>query len=112
MSVTRQEVSDNAGEDLALQYNWYWREAGEDIAERYLTAFRQTIDLIGQQPELGALRKFRIPRLRGIRSFQMVKAFGVHTIFYRIETDTLVVFRVLHGMRDLPRRLLDPPGTE
>jgi hypothetical protein len=22
------------------------------------------------------------------------------------------VFRVLHGMRDLPRRLIDPPGAE
>ena len=111
MNALRQEVSDDARQDLAVQYEWYWREAGEDIAERYLAAFRQTLDLIAQQPEMGMLRRFRSPRLRGIRSFQMLRAFRVHTLFYRIETDTLVVFRVLHGMRDLPRRLFDPPGA-
>jgi len=38
-------------------------------------------------------------------------AFKVHLIFYRVETEELDVFRVLHGMRDLPRRLTQPPGA-
>lgn len=112
MSLTRQEVSEDAREDLALQYEWYAREAGEAIAERYITAFRQTLDLIAQQPEIGMNRKFRSPKLQGIRSRPIHGAFRVHLVFYRIEADTLVVFRVLHGMRDLPRRLLDSPGAE
>jgi plasmid stabilization system protein ParE len=38
--------------------------------------------------------------------------FRVHLIFYRVEGECLVVFRVMHGMRDLPRRLIEPPGSE
>lgn len=105
----RHEVSENAREDLALQYEWYLREAGEHIAERYLNAFRQSLDLISRQPEIGNVRKFRSKQLSGIRSFQLLGAFRVHLVFYRIEAEALVVFRVLHGMRDLPKRLLDPP---
>jgi len=39
-------------------------------------------------------------------------AFHKHLLFYRVEDEALVLFRVLYGMRDLPRRLLDQPGAE
>lgn len=39
-------------------------------------------------------------------------AFHNHLLFYRVEEEALVLFRVLHGMRDLPRRLLGQPGAE
>ena len=32
-------ISDRARDDLALQYSWYLKNAGEEIAERYLEAF-------------------------------------------------------------------------
>ena len=38
--------------------------------------------------------------------------FDRHLIYYRISGEELVAFRVVSGARDLPRRLLDPPGTE
>ncbi len=65
-----------------------------------------------QDPEAGTLRKFREPRLQGIRSVQVHGAFRVHLVFYRIEDDVLVIFRVLHGMRDLPRGLIEPPESD
>lgn len=105
-------VSDDAKEDLALQYGWYEREADRDIAERYLQAFMNTVALLVQQPEMGMVRRFQNSRLKGIRSFQMQGAFRVHLVFYRIEGDVLVVFRVLHGVRDLPRRLTEPHDSE
>ena len=70
------------------------------------------VDLIGRQSGVGVQRRFRNPRLKGIRSFQLSAPFRVHLVFYREESDGLVVFRVLHGMKDLPKRLMQPPGAE
>ncbi|MBX7207472.1 MAG: type II toxin-antitoxin system RelE/ParE family toxin [Verrucomicrobiaceae bacterium] len=82
------------------------------MAERYLEAFRRTHELLCREPNIGVLRRFRSPRLRGIRSFQLHGAFRVHLVFYRVDAEVLVIFRVLHGMRDLPRRLLQPPAAD
>jgi toxin ParE1/3/4 len=106
------EISEEARQDLALEYAWYERQAGIDVAERYLESFRRTVDMLVRQPRVGKLRCYRNPRLKGIRSFQMLAPFRVHLIFYRIEIDCVIVFRVLHGMRDLPKRLVQPPGAE
>lgn len=99
-------VSQEARNDLAIQSGWYARHAGEDIAERYLDSFRRTLNCVSEQPDLGHLRHFHDPRLSGLRSIILKGAFRVHLLFYRIEDDCLVVFRVIHGMRDLKRRLL------
>jgi len=110
MPGLRSEVTEDARTDLALQYAWYARAANIDVAERYLSAFRQTVELLVGRPEAGRLRRFRDPRLHDIRSFQLRGAFSAHLLFYRLEDELLVVFRVMHGMRDLPRRLVEPPG--
>jgi len=98
--------------DLDLQYEWYADAADEDLAEHYLAAFHETKEHLCRQPDLVRIRKFRNRRLAGLRSFQIQGSFRKHLIFYRVEDATLVVFRVMQGMRDLPRRLLEPPGAE
>lgn len=98
--------------DLDLQYEWYADKAGEDVAERYLRAFHETKELLCRQPDLGRIRRFRDRRLAQLRSYRIEGSFEKHLIFYRVEDDALIVFRVLHGVRDLPRRLLEPPGAE
>ena len=67
--------------------------------------------MLAAQPETGVPRRFRSRKLKGIRSILMSSAFRVHLVFYRVESHRLV-FRVMHGMRDLPRRLMEPPGLE
>ncbi len=104
-------ISEAAREDPARQSNWYYHKAGADTAERYLAAFDSATALLAMQPETGTLRKFHDGRLRRLRSVIMFGAFRVHLIFYRAEAEQLVIFRVLHGMRDLPRRLLESPGS-
>ena len=108
----RCEVTEDARLDLALQFAWYARKAGDAIADRYLESFRLTTEALSRVPEMGVLRRFRDPRLADVRSLQFAGAFRVHLAFYRIEGETLTILRVLHGMRDLPRRLTDPPGAE
>lgn len=97
--------------DFDLRYRWYLEHADESVAERYLMAVRNTLLLLATQPDLGRCRKFRHLALRDIRSFRLVAPFGVHLIFYRHSETELYAERLLHGSRDLPRRLLEPPGS-
>lgn len=110
-SLIIQRTAD-ASEDVRLQSLWYDINAGQDVAERYLNFFVQTLHTLAKQPDLGRIRKFRDRRLAQLRSYRIEGSFEKHLIFYRVEDDTLVVFRLLHGVRDLPRRLLEPPGAE
>jgi plasmid stabilization system protein ParE len=40
------------------------------------------------------------------------RPFQKHVLFYEVMDGEAVMRRVLHGHRDLPRRLLEPPGAE
>ena len=98
--------------DFDLQYRWYLEHASESVAERYLMAVRATLKLLAAQPDLGRRRKFHHPALRDIRSFRLVSPFGAHLIFYRHSATALFAERLMYGGRDLPRRLIEPPGSE
>jgi len=78
---------------------------------RYLAAVHQTLDLLAVDPLLGRIRRFRHERLRGIRSFRVQPPFNKHVIFYRLDSNQLFAERVIHGARDLKRRLLQSPGA-
>ncbi len=105
-------VGADAALDIDLEYEWYSEKAGEDVADRYLAAVEKTKDVLCRQPDLGHLCRFRDRRLVKLRSRRVESPFGKHLIFYREENGVLTIFRVLHGMRDLPRRLLEPPGAD
>jgi plasmid stabilization system protein ParE len=107
----RVNISGRAEADLTLQYTWYLENANTEVAERFLKAFDLTAERLAQRPGLGRARKFHAGELRGIRSFPVGGRFSVHLIFYRRSGDSLSIERVMHGARDLPRRLLEPSGT-
>lgn len=96
--------------DFQAQARWYVREAGEQVAGRYLRALDSTLSLLCRHPGLGRTRRFRHASLKGIRSFRVNPPFNRHLIFYRFDSSTLHAERVMRGTRDLPRRLLEPPG--
>ena len=102
-------ISGRAEADLTHQYRWYVANAGVEVAERFLAGFDATVGKLARQPGVGRARKFRAPELAGIRSFPVGGRFGIHLVFYRISGDALSIERVMHGGRDLPRRLLEPP---
>jgi toxin ParE1/3/4 len=97
--------------DLDAQFRWYEAEAGGKVASRYLSAMDRTIERLAQRPDTGRPRHFAHPELRGLRSCLLAKPFHRHLIFYRHDEATLDLVRVMHGARDLPRRLRQPPGT-
>ncbi len=98
--------------DFELQYGWCVHEAGLSIAIAYLHGLNETLELLAVFPELGRVRRFRHPKLRGLRSFRVNPPFHKHLIFYPHDTATLFVERVVHGARDLPRRLTEAPEYE
>ena len=104
--------SDYFNEDFDLQYRWYLREAGEEIAERYFAAVLASLRELARHPGLGRERRFRDEALKGLRSFRIGRPFHRHLVFYRATENELFAERVMHGTRDLPRRLREVPGSE
>ena len=101
--------SEDFNRDFDVQYRWYLEQAGETVAERYLQALLSTLRLLAIHPDLGRRRNFRHPALQGMRSFRLASPFEVHLIFYRHDAGQLFAERLMHGARDLPRRLVEPP---
>jgi plasmid stabilization system protein ParE len=95
--------------DLARQVDWYRDEACPEVAERFVDAVEATLNVLMRQPGLGRARFQKWPELQGIRSFRVRKPFHRFLIFYRHEKPTLFAERLIHGGRDLPRRLLESP---
>ena len=107
MKLTLQRA-DEFNADFDQQYRWYVQQAGEEVAERFLRAVPVTLRRLAERPDLGRRRKFRHPKLRGLYSFQVERPFDKILIFYRVMENTLQAWRVMHGSRDLPRRLAEP----
>ncbi len=94
--------------DVTNQFGWYFDEAGEELAWRFFNAADQTLYKLARQPDLGRRRKFRHSLLRDLYSFQVECPFSKILIFYRVAKDALSVWRLMHGSRDLSRRLAKP----
>ncbi len=97
-------------QDLESQFGWYAGNAGPEVAELYLDAVESTCSLLGKHPRLGPPGGFSHPRLSHWRFFTVSRPFNKHILFYEVEGEDVILRRVMHGYRDLPRRLNEPPG--
>ncbi len=95
--------------DLTHGADWYSDEAGGEVAERFINAVEATLSKLQRMPGQGRPRFKDFPELAGIRSIQVQLPFGWWSIFYRYDTANLHAERLIHGARDLPRRLLEAP---
>jgi toxin ParE1/3/4 len=98
--------------DYESRFDYYANEAGEEVAWRFEQAVIATLASLSLHPELGRRRHFRHPRLAGLRSFRVEPPFSKTILFYRVTDTQLEAWRLMHGSRDLPRRLLEPPGLD
>ena len=98
--------------DLEHYAAWYDHEAGWEIAQHYLEAVAATLIRLSEIPNLGHATNFEAPELSGLRCLRVRKPFQKHLIFYRYNETRLFAERAVHAARDLPRRLLQPPGFE
>lgn len=62
-------ISARAEQDLAIQYQWYVKHAGADVAERYLAAFDEAIHELAVRPDIGVRPRFESEELQGDAQF-------------------------------------------
>lgn len=98
-------------EDVVLQFQWYFDRAGDDLAWTFFNAVDSTLLKLAMQPDLGRRLRFKNPQLFGLRSFRVNSPFSRLLIFYREQSGELIAERLMHGSRDLPRRLIEPPNS-
>jgi toxin ParE1/3/4 len=95
-------------DDLVTQVDWYREKASPEVAERFVNAIQATLQTLAATPGIGRLRFAHWPELNGIHSWPVERPYHRHLIFYRFDDEALYAERVIHGARDLPRRLLRP----
>lgn len=98
-----------AEEDLAEAYLFLATQSPE-AAERLFDPVEAAIDLLIENPLAGRSRAFLAERAQGVRSWAL-PGFESFLLFYRPAGRGIDVLRLLHGARDLPRRLGDDRGA-
>jgi plasmid stabilization system protein ParE len=99
-------------DDGSRQTLWYLDRAGAAVALAYGEKVDATLGRIAEFPTIGLVRMYPQPELAGLRFLPVDEPFGRFLLFYQVLADELSAERLIHGTRDLPHRLLDPPGAE
>jgi toxin ParE1/3/4 len=79
----------------------YIAQDNPEAAEAFHAAFENTCATLLDLPEIGSVRNFGDPELKGLRMFRVSK-FEKYLIFYRNTEEGVGVVRVLHSARDIP----------
>jgi plasmid stabilization system protein ParE len=95
--------------DLQRQVDYYRGHAGSDIALAYVDAVEATLHQLAASPGIGRPRFRNWPELAGMRSWRVQRPYHRQLIFYRFDDEKLFAERIIHGARDLPRRILQSP---
>jgi len=103
--------SDDFIADIERQFESYVREAGWKVAEGYLAAVEAACRLLEKHPQMGPVGRFTHARLRQWRFFVLLRPFNQHLVFYEVAGGNVIMRRAMHGRRNLPRRLLEPPTS-
>ena len=90
-----------ARDDILRQFRYYLVDQGDaQVADRFLSAVRKTVNLIARTPQGGAPKRLSLEALRGLRSWP-VKGFEDVRVYYLAAEGQVRVVRVLHGKRDI-----------
>jgi toxin ParE1/3/4 len=107
VKLTRSALFEGDVEELTV---YFLSTASEPVADRFLETVLLTLDQLLPFPNVGVAKEFSHAELQGLRLIPLTRPFGKYLLFYRVTEDAVYAERLLHGYRDLPRRLLDPPG--
>ena len=93
-----------ARRDLVAHFVYLTQNAGDAIAERFLSNAEASFNDLAAQPMIGAPLTLSHSALPGIRKWR-VKAFDNYLIFYQPYPEGVSIVRVLHGTQDWWRLL-------
>ena len=105
--MTKVVVSSLAFDDAASILRYLNQEAGGAIARRYDAEIRRVLSRLERFPRSGAPR----PALGAAVRIAVVSPYVVIHEYAEAE-DTVLVLRILHGSRDITRRLLRRAAAE
>ena len=99
-----------ASDDVVRQFRYYLVTLNlPDVAVRFRTAVRQTIQSLQQHPMVGPRYRSTNSQLQTLRTWA-VAGFEAIRIYYLLDEDTLHIIRILHGKRDVKRILEGEAG--
>ena len=90
--------------DLIAHYVYLAGQAGEAVADRFLSNAETSFNDLAERPMIGAPLELSNPALLGVRKWR-VNGFDKYLIFYLPRADGVSIVRVLHGARDWWRLL-------
>ncbi len=93
-------------EDLSVQYAYYFLNASQEVADRYLGSIEETLERLLTHDKLGAPRNFLNPQLTGVRMMR-VRDFDHEWLIYRPRKDGIELIRVLHDEQNILNILND-----
>jgi plasmid stabilization system protein ParE len=96
--------------DFEKLFSWYADLADPEVSWRSQTALDVSLVKLSIRPDLGRPRHFSHAKLQGLRSFAVARPFENLLIFYRANSEALDVVRLMHGARNLSRRLQETPS--
>jgi toxin ParE1/3/4 len=88
-----------ARRDLIGHYAYLAENAGETVADRFLSKTQASFHDLAGQPMIGAPLTLRHPDLAGMRKWR-IKDFDNYLVFYLPRPDGVSIVRVLHSSRD------------
>jgi toxin ParE1/3/4 len=95
----------HAEQDVDEAIDYYLSESAPQAALGFIDALERAYSHIGRQPDAGSSRYSGELNLPGLRVWRLKKY--PHLVFYVERTDHIDVWRVLHGMRDIPSWMQD-----
>ncbi|MDH4871545.1 type II toxin-antitoxin system RelE/ParE family toxin [Pseudomonas sp. BN515] len=94
-----------ANQDIDDAIGYYLNEATEQAALGFIDALERAYKHISRRPESGSSRYAHELDLPGLRSWTLKRY--PYLVFYIEHEDHIDVWRVLHGMRDIPAWMQD-----
>jgi toxin ParE1/3/4 len=91
--------------DIEETVDWYRAHAGEAVAVRFVDSLERAFARIASHPSAGSPRYGQALDLPGLRTVTVSEFPQV--VFYVEAPAHAEVWRVLHGVRDLPATLLE-----
>jgi toxin ParE1/3/4 len=100
---------ERAHQDLEDILNYYDCQAGVVIASDFIREFSLAQTQVSKYPKIGSTRLCEKLNLTNLRVWSLRKY--PHQIFYRVETDRVDVWRILHSRRNFTSASLHQGNT-
>jgi toxin ParE1/3/4 len=103
--------SDDFNADVRREWV-YLHQFGEALADRFIDRVEESLQLLARQPGVGHPGRYRHRRLAGLRVWAVARPFGDWLMFYWDRPEHVDLFRLMHGARDLTRRLAEDQPSD